>query len=120
MVTLSSVSSTRTVVSMFDAVPKTPQEIVALKRRWRERCRAWNIEQTGGFEAHYLELLAYRIECEVHSCVIKKNQAWDHEIKLLADRLGCSGNLRLAEYVLKNECALLRFEEPGLRLQSVR
>ncbi|MDH2436647.1 hypothetical protein QCD60_29470 [Pokkaliibacter sp. MBI-7] len=109
-----------TAVTLFQATPRAPQEIEALKLRWRQGGRLWNIENSDGFEAHFVELLAYRLECEANSYVKRKEQADQHELTLLADRLGCPDNLALARYVLNLERALLRFEEPGLRLQSVR
>ena len=45
--------------------PRTAEEIEALKTNWRDD-PIWDIEDTEGFELHRDELVAYRLEWEVH------------------------------------------------------
>lgn len=72
---------------------KTEAEIEHLKANWRED-PCWEIEDTEGFEDHFDELLAYRAECE---------EKWDAdalaELRVLANAIGLSDNLRLAQHL---------------------
>ena len=52
---------------------KTQDEIEALKKSWR-RDRAWNIEETEGFEAHREELYEYRQQYEAECEQNEKNR----------------------------------------------
>lgn len=77
----------------MEASIKTPEEIQRLKNQWEDEPWA-GLEEEAGFESHKAELLAFRLE---------KEAQWkrDREKSLLekAEKLGCPGNLALAQYV---------------------
>lgn len=89
---------------------KTHEEIEELKREW---CAdpIWDIESTGGFEAHYEELREFskqqhlRWQEEYASVLMTKAQA-----------LGVPGNTKLASYILGLERKL---EEMNRVLENV-
>lgn len=94
----------------MNASIKTPEEIQELKNHWEEE--HWvGLEEEAGFEAHREELLAFRLETEAQ---------WkrDREKRLLekAEKLGCPGNLALAQYVLVLEYRLDEIERRLARL----
>lgn len=72
---------------------KTRDEIDRLKRQWLGD-PTWDIEATEGFEDHRDELAAY---------AEAQREKWKNDrvrrLLDLADRLGCPGNLRLANYI---------------------
>lgn len=71
--------------SVDDSTPaKTREEIEHLKENWfADPC--WDIENTEGFEAHRMELLTYRLACELEW----KQKETDRQI-VRANTLGCS------------------------------
>ena len=72
---------------------KTKKQVDDLKANWcGDPC--WDIEDTEGFEAHREDLLAFRKHME---------EQWDvqfqAELRVYADTIGLSGNLRLAQHI---------------------
>lgn len=83
---------------------KNSQELSDLKCQWlNDPC--WDIEDTEGFEAHRVELLAFREQQEVK---------WSNErvsrVQAKAEQLGVPGNTALANYVLALEQRLSALE----------
>ena len=76
-----------------------------LKTQWRND-PIWDLEETEGFEAHYEELLAYRLACKAEW---KAQRARELEDKATA--LGVPGNLLLAQHFMELEEKILRLEE---------
>ncbi len=75
-----------------------------LKWHWKaDPC--WDLEDTGGFEAHREELLQFRVQCETE---------WEQQrvrrLSAKAVALGVPGNLALAEYVERLETRMRRLE----------
>lgn len=65
---------------------RTPEEIEALKNNWlKDPC--WDIEDSGGFEAHYDELKAWREEHD-RKMEIKWRQAEDERIEKIMPVIG--------------------------------
>lgn len=75
----------------------TAEQLNHLKASWLAD-PIYDLEDAEGFEEHREELLAYRIAQE---------QKWERErqakLQSTADRLGISGNLALAQYILTLE-----------------
>lgn len=63
-------------IHLEDEMPKTREEVEALKIGWR-RDPCWDIEDTDGFEEHKDELLAFHQACEA-----EWRAAEDERIKL--------------------------------------
>lgn len=84
-------------VDRYDAGAKTPNQIDSLKRQWLDDPN-WDIEHTGGFEFHFEELKAYRLEMEA-----KWHTAQEQRLAKKADDLGIPGNLKLAAHILNLE-----------------
>lgn len=81
----------------MEAILKTPEEIQKLKDGWRHD-PIWDIERTEGFEAHFEELKAYRLEVEK-----EKQERREKELLEKAEKLGIPGNIMLAKYIQKLE-----------------
>lgn len=74
--------------------PKTADELEALKSNWlKDPC--WDLEDTDGFEAHYDELLAFRLQDEA-----MRSASYKRRLEQAAARLGIPDNLTLAEVVV--------------------
>jgi len=78
-------------------VTRTEQELNDLKRSWKnDPC--WDIEDTEGFEAHYSELVNFKIEAI---------QAWQDEWKQKclskACEAGIPGNFQFGQYLVRQE-----------------
>lgn len=72
---------------------KTFDELQRLKSNWRsDPC--WDIETTEGFEAHYDDLLQYRLEVEAEWDALR-----DFHWQEVANQLGIPGNVALAQYI---------------------
>lgn len=70
-------------------------EIERLKNNWaNDPC--WDIEDTEGFETHFIELKAFRLGCDLYW-----SQECNSMIKDKARELNCS--LELAQYILNLE-----------------
>ena len=80
---------------MTDLTPatRTPEEIDALKRQWKDD-PCWDIEVSTGFEAHYEELRAWRIDFEA-----KAEERENARLLELAEKWGIPGNLALARHL---------------------
>jgi hypothetical protein len=87
------------------AARKTEAEVEALKALWREDPR-WDLETTKGFEAHRVELRAFRLGVEAY-----REAARAAELRAVAVRLGEPFNLTLA-------AAWLAMEERVARLAA--
>jgi len=86
---------------------KTQGEINNLKAQWRhDPC--WDIEDTEGFEAHYDELIAYRIETEKTWREERDRERFE-EVDRRATELKCS--MELAEYTLILENKISRLQD---------
>jgi hypothetical protein len=74
--------------------PKSTEEIEQLKRSWKhDPC--WDIETTEGFEAHHEELIAFRIQMEIHW-----KETENYRVNAKAKSMGCSPELvRWIEYL---------------------
>jgi flagellar motility protein MotE (MotC chaperone) len=71
----------------------TKEQIENLKANWRgDPC--WDIEETEGFEEHKGELLAYRMDMEA-----KWAAEFQEELRVYANVIGLSDNLRLAQHI---------------------
>lgn len=92
---------------MLAVATKTQKEIEALKANWRHD-PIWDIEDTEGFEAHYEELKAYRLE---------KEAAWKYEndfelaVKINERMAALKCPVELAEYTLILEHKISRLED---------
>ena len=84
---------------------KTRAKIDVLKRQWEDD-PCWDIETTEGFEANREELLAYRLQKEA-----EWTEAHNNRMLAKADKLGCPGNIRLAEYITRLERQIERINE---------
>jgi hypothetical protein len=91
-------------------VIRSPTEIEALKRNWTsDPC--WDLAATEGFEAHREELQQFSDE---RAKMLKiRRQGW---LQAQSVKLGCPGNLALAEYVDGLET---RIKELSDRVQGI-
>lgn len=84
---------------------KTPEEVEALKRSWKQD-PCWDIEDTEGFGDHYDELKAFSDQ---------QHQIWEERrtrnMEKKAEELGCPGNVALAAYVERLEVRLTTLED---------
>ena len=73
-----------------------------LKRNWFNN-PCWDIEDTEGFETHYIELKAFRIGCELYwdSTRAKAKALRNKKIEVTAKEFDCS--FALANYITKLE-----------------
>jgi hypothetical protein len=67
---------------LADSKQRTAADIEALKKNWRDD-PCWDIECTDGFEAHKLELYAYRLELELETerAENRKYRAWFKQLR---------------------------------------
>jgi hypothetical protein len=89
---------------MTTATLRSDAEIEKLKRDWfADPC--WDIEHTDGFEAHREELVAFRqrSEAEWERNAAAREARRQEQLRALAEKLGCPGNILLAEYVTRLE-----------------
>jgi polyhydroxyalkanoate synthesis regulator phasin len=84
---------------------KTPEELDELKRNWEED-PCWDLEDTEGFEDHYLELLRHRQWRETQIEYRLKR-----EFREFADKIGCRDNHKLAKYLEQLEQRIERLED---------
>lgn len=90
----------------------TSEEVALLKQDWLED-PSWDIEDTQGFEEHKAELKVFRILKEAEW------RAKEQELMLRkADQLGCSGNTKLARYVIKLEDRILGLAARIIELEN--
>ncbi len=84
---------------------KKREDVERLKAGWKnDPCfDLYNIE---GFEEFWDELREYQEHCEA-----AWKQEWLEQLKIKAEELGCTGNLKLAIYVTRLESRLEKMEE---------
>lgn len=81
---------------------KSKYEIELLKDRW-ESDPCWDIEDTEGFEDHYIELKAYRLGKEVDWKQRRQARLW-------AESSGLKCSTELAEYIFSLESRIKELE----------
>jgi hypothetical protein len=88
---------------------KTRDQIDHLKRAWAEDGDG-DLENTDGFEAHYSELLAFRLVKEREWQKAEQASASRHQNLVLAKATELECSKPLAEYILNLEQRLVRAE----------
>lgn len=97
---------------METVTEKTRQEIEDLKKAWlHDGC--WDIEHTEGFEAHFEELKAFRIEREKIA-----EEAHEAKLKERALKMGIPGRLDLVKYLEGLEYQIKRLTERVDRIEN--
>lgn len=83
----------------------TTQEVEKLKHDWYvDPC--WDLETTEGFEEHRKELKEYQ-----EKTIAKWDQIHLERMKEKSDKLGCRGNVQLAEYIESLEKRIEKLED---------
>lgn len=86
------------------AQERTRTEIMELIASW-ESDPCWDLEDTEGFEAHYEELKAHRLEAEAEW------KAWHaRKVAAFAAEIGIPDNLTLARYILSLKDRIVELE----------
>lgn len=98
---------------------RTNDEITELKLNWSED-PCWDIENTEGFEAHYAELLAWRVKTEAESSAIELDRqlARANELKIDVHVLKIIETLEARITELEDKIESLESDTSVLNLES--
>lgn len=93
---------------------KVPDRVAVekLKQDWMQD-GAWDLEAVEGFEAYQDELRAFS-----NNVFVANREREAKRIHLVSEKMGCPGNIELAQYIERLESTISRFEDRILKLEG--